>query len=598
MSVHQTLRLYTTPEKFLVAATSPSGSVEEILVVDRLSREVSLARGSTFQLPLDATSQIIYGIFGIVHLIAGPHLLVITKRSSTGTINGEDIWRVEQTQILPFAKTALHLTEAQKAHNRRYLSMITHALDTPNYYFSYTYDLTHTLQRLFNTSPEFASYHLWERADERFVWNLHLLRPLTSNPELGRFALPILHGFIAIEEAFVKGESFHYVLISRRSILRAGCRYYMRGIDEDGNAANYVETEQIVEFPSGQKNSFVQTRGSMPFFWNQYPNLKYKPRPMIEGGQAAAAAGFHKHFDSQTFLYGRQILLNLVDQKGSEGRLEQTFASHASSLSSSHVRYVAFDFHKECSKMRWHRLSILVDAVAEDQKTMGYFSVTPRQSPLPTQTQEGIFRTNCIDCLDRTNVVQSLLARCSLETQLKDLDWLEPGEKLIDQELFELVFKNAWADNADAMGIQYTGTPALKTDFTRTGARTKWGLLKDGWNSAVRYVKNNFSDGTRQDSIDLILGNYAVESTEGLQKACPLETKEGDRKWRALPLVLLASFALCVFSLYLPAQLDVKVLYFFFFWLVVALLSMALMLQNGRQFVDRPRLVPVKEKRD
>ena len=69
------------------------------------------------------------------------------------------------------------------------------------------------------------------------------------------------------------------------------------------------------------------------------------------------------------------------------------------------------------------------------------------------------------------------------------MDILEPKEKLIDQDLFEFVFKNTWADNADAMGIQYTGTPALKTDFTRTGARTKIGLLKDGWNSAVRYVK-------------------------------------------------------------------------------------------------------------
>lgn len=31
--------------------------------------------------------------------------------------------------------------------------------------------------------------------------------------------------------------------------------------------------------------------------------------------------------------------------------------------------------------------------------------------------QTGIFRTNCIDCLDRTNVVQSLLAKKSLLDQ-------------------------------------------------------------------------------------------------------------------------------------------------------------------------------------
>ena len=34
-------------------------------------------------------------------------------------------------------------------------------------------------------------------------------------------------------------------------------------------------------------------------------------------------------------------------------------------------------------------------------------------------TQDGVFRTNCIDCLDRTNVVQSLLARKSLQEQFQ-----------------------------------------------------------------------------------------------------------------------------------------------------------------------------------
>lgn len=30
-------------------------------------------------------------------------------------------------------------------------------------------------------------------------------------------------------------------------------------------------------------------------------------------------------------------------------------------------RYVAFDFHKECKNMRWDRLGILLDQVAEMQ---------------------------------------------------------------------------------------------------------------------------------------------------------------------------------------------------------------------------------------
>lgn len=57
-----------------------------------------------------------------------------------------------------------------------------------------------------------------------------------------------------------------------------------------------------------------------------------------------------------------------------------------------------------------------------------------------------------------------------------------------------------WADNADVVSIQYSGTGALKTDFTRTGKRTQIGALRDGVNSMTRYYKNNFADGYRQVS--------------------------------------------------------------------------------------------------
>lgn len=41
-----------------------------------------------------------------------------------------------------------------------------------------------------------------------------------------------------------------------------------------------------------------------------------------------------------------------------------------------HLRYIAFDFHKECSKMRWHRLQILVDAVSDMQDEFGFVFIS------------------------------------------------------------------------------------------------------------------------------------------------------------------------------------------------------------------------------
>lgn len=70
----------------------------------------------------------------------------------------------------------------------------------------------------------------------------------------------------------------------------------------------------------------------------------------------------------------------------------------------------------------------------------------------------------------------------------------QPFEKFSTIEL-ETAFRNAWTDNADALSILYTGTPALKTDFTRTGKRTHKGAIDDGKNSMHRYYINNFTDG-------------------------------------------------------------------------------------------------------
>lgn len=67
----------------------------------------------------------------------------------------------------------------------------------------------------------------------------------------------------------------------------------------------------------------------------------------------------------------------------------------------------------------------------------------------------------------------------------------------------EEVFREGWTDNADVLSYLYTGTPALKTDFTRTGKRTYKGALNDGINSVTRYYINNFLDGYNHDCYDV-----------------------------------------------------------------------------------------------
>lgn len=64
------------------------------------------------------------------------------------------------------------------------------------------------------------------------------------------------------------GEKLQYYLINRRSWRKGGTRYNARGLDDRGNVANFVETEQLVYY-KGFACSHVQIRGSVPAFWKQ-----------------------------------------------------------------------------------------------------------------------------------------------------------------------------------------------------------------------------------------------------------------------------------------------------------------------------------------
>lgn len=61
-----------------------------------------------------------------------------------------------------------------------------------------------------------------------------------------------------------------------------------------------------------------------------------------------------------------------------------------------------------------------------------------------------------------------------------------------------------WSDHANEISVAYSGTGALKTDFTRTGKRTKAGALEDGYKSVMRYLKNSFFDGARQVCLSVV----------------------------------------------------------------------------------------------
>jgi hypothetical protein len=226
----------------------------------------------------------------------------------------------------------------------------------------------------------------------------------------------------------LEAHEFLLTLISRRSIKRAGLRFLRRGVDDDGNVANTVETEQILS-PltwdlSDKVFSLIQLRGSIPLHFSQTPGTSSKPTPLLYGSDNTNHAAFKKHLSSISTRYGQIKAVSLLDGHGVETELGKSYENHAKRLNDEggidgrQFGFEWFDFHKACKGMKFENVSILIDSLKETLKSFGWIV---RQNDHNIGFQTGVIRTNCMDCLDRTNVVQAAIGGWILEQQLKEL---------------------------------------------------------------------------------------------------------------------------------------------------------------------------------
>jgi phosphatidylinositol 4-phosphatase len=456
------------------------------------------------------------------------------------------------------------------------------------------------------------------------------------------YILPVMYGMMEIITTRFKSTPLTLVLITRRSRYRAGTRYFSRGIDEDGHVSNFNETEQIIilndstsglgGFAGGggmqngkvggsggkevQIMSYVQTRGSVPVFWAEVNTLHYTPKLQIRGVETAVSAA-QAHFAEQIRLYGDNYLVNLVKQKGREQRVKEAYEQMIKMLVTSpyegtsedsrsnekfhlvepgsrqqqfdRLHYVYFDFHNETKGMQWHRVQFLIDQLHDALEKQQYFRGVDMPADLEGRLevrnhQTSVVRTNCMDCLDRTNVVQSALARAAINRQLTDLGVLSRGETFSSDPAFEILFRKIWADNADVVSTSYSGTGALKTDFTRTGVRTKAGALQDLRNSIMRYAKNNFADGPKQDAFDLFLGAYLPTTSSYL-----VFVDQRPLLIQSIPYILAFSLFFVVigsFTRRLPDAAVLPVRIFILFWFAVAAWCANFIIRNGMLYVS------------
>ena len=121
---------------------------------------------------------------------------------------------------------------------------------------------------------------------------------------------------------------------------------------------------------------------------------------------------FRRHFEQIRQIYGRTLGVNLLCAgKDEEKKLTLFYEGMVDRERLHFVRYQYYDFHKECKGDRFDKSQELVERMSGVSNAFG-FSVF-RDGVLERQ-QSGVYRTNCLDCLDRTNYLQSRLALFTL----------------------------------------------------------------------------------------------------------------------------------------------------------------------------------------
>lgn len=404
-------------------------------------------------------------------------------------------------------------------------------LSNGSFYYSNDFDLTSVLQnrgvnkkKLVRAASDASIAEATTSVDlqhyqEQYMWNSFLMEELIkfrNNLEpyamdvlnKNRFLTTVIRGFASTTNLGTRGDSIS--LISKQSWKRAGTRFNARGIDDDGNVANFVETEFIYTNVSrGQVFAFTQIRGSVPAFWEQDSTL-INPKITVTRSRGATQPSFDKHFTEVCKKYGVCHIVNLLSKtKSQEVEVSRRYTDLLNhSDHKDELRYSHFDFHAETKQLAggFAGATKILPMLYDSLEMFGWYDFDVELGEVVTR-QDGVFRVNCLDCLDRTNLIEQVVCQCILDHILKNQG---PGSNASRDNMRreEIISKHntIWADNGDAISQIYTGTNALKSSFTRSGKMNFAGALSDVTKSVSRMYQNTFVDSKKQSIIDLLLG--------------------------------------------------------------------------------------------
>lgn len=197
-------------------------------------------------------------------------------------------------------------------------------------------------------------------------------------------------------------------------------------------------------------------RGSIPIFWG-HERTKINPNPprIIDLERDPEFKVTEKHFRRLIETYGNEIcVLNLVknNSKSSEtilGKIYKRFADGFSNHLKTNIhgpklRYKWIDFHSIYGQDETKILHEIQDYAKSTIKHVGIFQFSIFDGTI--SKQNGIFRVNCIDCLDRTNnamacISSVVVAQSLIKMDIIDNDLIDVENTVVKNELISVLFE-------------------------------------------------------------------------------------------------------------------------------------------------------------
>ncbi|KAF1942984.1 polyphosphoinositide phosphatase [Clathrospora elynae] len=475
-----------------------------------------------------------WGLLGFIRFTEAYYMLLISKRSQVAMLGGHYVYQVDGTEMVPLTTGSTSRYQKDRSPDEaRFLSILNNMDLTRSFYYSYSYNVTRSLQQNIihqRTALSEGVSNPVRDFQDMFVWNHHLLGPAHEVlKNVYDWCHPVIHGYVDQSALDIFGRRVYITIIARRSRFFAGARFLKRGTNDLGYVANDVETEQIVSealttsfhapgprlYANPTYTSYVQHRGSIPLYWTQ-DNTGVTPKPdidlsLVDPFYSAAAL----HFDHLFQRYGAPVyVLNLIkarERTPRESKLLYEYKHAIEYLNQSlpkekKIIYEAFDMSRAAKTRGQDVIGTLENLAEKILRKTSFFRNGDDEFDSP-QVQNGVARTNCIDCLDRTNAAQFVIGKRALGRQLQALGVIQGNTVEYDSDCVEL-FTHMFHGHGDTIASQYGGSHLVNTMATYRKINQWQSSSRDMVESFKRYYHNSFLDSQRQEAYNLFLGNY------------------------------------------------------------------------------------------